>query len=367
MYGGDEPMHGNDPTQGIELCSVVELMFSLETMLPITGDLAFADHLELIAYNALPAQTTEDYNHRQYFQCANQVLVSRARRNFYEEDGHGNTDLCFGLLTGYPCCTCNMHQGWPKLVQNLWYATPDAGLAALLYAPSEVEATVADGVRVRIIEETRYPFEETVQFKIEPEKPVSFPLRLRLPDWTARARITINDQPAEPTVRGRELTLQRRWGKGDTVKVLFPAEVRTSRWVENSVAIQRGPLVYALRIEEEWRNVKNSDQWGGYLEVHPGTPWNYGLLDSAVKDPNKAFEFHRKEEWPEYPWTLASAPVELRAPAKRIPEWQLYNHKAGPLPHSRPQTHLQDQPAETVTLVPYGCTRLRITEFPVIK
>lgn len=71
MYGGDEPMHGNDPTQGVELCSVVEMMFSLETMLAITGDLELADRLERIAFNALPPQTTEDFRHRQYFQSAN--------------------------------------------------------------------------------------------------------------------------------------------------------------------------------------------------------------------------------------------------------------------------------------------------------
>jgi uncharacterized protein len=194
MYGADEPMHGLQPTQGVELCSVVEMMFSLETMLPIAGDLDFADHLEKIAYNALPAQIREDFSTRQYFQCANQVLATRARRNFYEEDYHGSTDLCFGLLTGYPCCTCNMHQGWPKLVQNLWYATADGGLAALVYGPSEVNWTVAGGMPVRILEETDYPFEETVRFRIQPEEPVAFPLRLRVPGWARSATARLNGE-----------------------------------------------------------------------------------------------------------------------------------------------------------------------------
>jgi hypothetical protein len=174
--GGDEPMHGNNPTQGIEFCSVVEFMFSLETMLAINGDMDFADHLERIAYNALPAQATEDFRQHQYFQCANQVLVTRARRNFFEEDWHGGTDACFGLVNGFPCCTCNMHQGWPKLVQNLWHATPDGGLAALVYAPSEVSATVRGDIAVRVTEETTYPFEESVRFRIQLAKDAPFPL-----------------------------------------------------------------------------------------------------------------------------------------------------------------------------------------------
>lgn len=366
MYGGDEPMHGNQPVQGVEFCSVVELMFSLETMLPITGDLQFADHLELIAYNALPAQSTEDFNHRQYFQCANQVMVTRARRNFYEDDGHGGTDLPFGLVTGYPCCTCNMHQGWPKLVQSLWHATPDNGLAALVYAPCEVEWQ-AGGTRVKITEETSYPFEETVRFRIEPDKEAAFPLKLRVPNWATGVDLRINGEH-QPAPASRPLIeIVRTWKKGDAVTVSFSAKIKTSRWVENSVAVERGPLVYALRIEEDWRFVKNEDPWGDYYEVHPKSPWNYGLLESAVNDPEKGIALARNAAALGYPWTLKGAPIELRTRARRIPEWQLYNHQAGPLPHSRPQSHLQNAPAEDVVLLPYGATRLRITEFPVVR
>lgn len=368
MYGGDEPMHGPDPTQGIELCSVVELMYSLETMVGITGDLDFADQLEWIAYNALPAQTTEDYKHRQYFQCANQVLLTRARRNSYEEDNHGGTDPVFGLLTGYPCCTCNMHQGWPKLVQHLWVATPDAGLAALVYGPSEVTWKAGDGVAVKIKEETNYPFEETVRFRIEPEKPVNFPLVLRVPAWATSTKVLLNGKEWEG--RGgteRLLKIAREWKAGDEVVISFGAQVKTSRWVENSVAVERGPLLYALRIEEEWKEVQNSDRFGNYLEIFPKSPWNYGLLDAAVAKPEEGFQFAKAEKKAAYPWTKENAPLELRTKGKRIPEWTIYNHRAGPLPHSAPQRHLENVPGNDIVLIPYGCTKLRITEFPVVK
>jgi len=133
MYGADEPLHGTNPVQGIEFCSIVEEMFSLETILTITGDMAFADHLEKIAYNALPTQASDDFTSRQYFQAANQVELTDKLQTSYETLVHGRTDFVFGTLTGYPCCTSNMHQGWPKYVQNLWYATADGGVAALLY------------------------------------------------------------------------------------------------------------------------------------------------------------------------------------------------------------------------------------------
>ena len=126
MFSGDEAIHGNDPTQGIELCEIVEYMYSLEVMYRITGNPRFAEKLERVAFNALPAQTTDDYMARQYFQQVNQISVMERASNF--DVNHSGLDGCFGLLTGYPCCTSNMHQGWPKFTQNLWYATPE-GLA----------------------------------------------------------------------------------------------------------------------------------------------------------------------------------------------------------------------------------------------
>lgn len=369
MYGGDEPMHGNAPTQGIELCSVVEMMFSLETMLGISGDLDFADQLEWIAYNALPAQTTEDYRSRQYFQCANQVLITRARRNFYEEEYHRGTDLCFGLLTGYPCCTCNMHQGWPKFVQTLWLGTPDGGLAAMVYGPSAVTTKLPDGSTIRLVEETDYPFEEAVTIRLELRKQTMFPLHFRVPSWAeGQARIEVNGTvvSSDPGQR-RTIRLNRTWKNGDVVRLQFPARVRISRWAENSVAVERGPLVYALRIEEDWKHVAGSDAYGDYFEVHPVGPWNFGILESAVANPGASFEFVRTDRRPDYPWTLKHASLALKVSGKRIPEWQLYSNMPGPLPHSRPWTTLENQEPQKLTLIPYGCTRLRITEFPVVR
>jgi hypothetical protein len=369
MYGADEPMHGNSPTQGVEFCSVVEMMFSLEAMLGITGDMDFADHLELIAYNALPTQSTEDFRNRQYFQCANQVMVTRARRNFYEEDWHGNTDLVFGMLNGYPCCTCNMHQGWPKFVQNLWYGTPDGGLAAVVYGPCEVSTKLADGTPVKLIEETSYPFEEQIRVRLEMPKASTFPLSFRVPHWAKQTRVGVNGQPAQYQTANREIRVQRSWNVGDTITLEFDAEVQVNRWVENSVAVERGPLLYALRIEEDWKQVPQTDQFGSFFEIRPLSPWNYGLTEDMIKDHARAFELRKPNPLApaDYPWTLQKAPLALKAQAKRIPEWQLYNHMAGPLPHSRPPNHLEKSPTEEITLIPYGCTKLRITEFPVVK
>lgn len=368
MYGGDELLHGNNPTQGSELCTAVELMFSLEEMTKITGDLSFVDHLERIAFNALPTQLTDDFMARQYFQQANQVDVSHCIHNF--DITHSESDLVYGLLTGYPCCTSNFHQGWPKFVQNLWYSTSDGGLAALAYSPCRVTAQ-AGGQEVTIEERTRYPMEGNIKLLISLHSPASFPLYLRIPSWTKNASVTVNGSPVEASAPGSVTVISREWSDGDIVELSFPMKVTTDTWYENSISVERGPLVYALEIQEEWvRKDNSSDPIHGefYWEVHPKSPWNYGLVD--FDDPEEAFDVtvdERKLDSNWY-WNLESAPIVITAKAKRIPYWTLYNGMTGPIPYSRMYGNpvIRDKREETIRLIPYGCTTLRISEFPVI-
>ena len=329
MYGGDELLHGNNPTQGSELCSAVELMFSLEEMVRITGDLSFVEHLERVAFNALPTQLTDDFMARQYFQ-----------------------------------------QGWPKFVQNLWYSTPDGGLAALAYSPCRVTA-MAGGQEVTIEERTRYPMEGNIKLLVSLHSPASFPLHLRIPSWTENASVTVNGSPVEASAPGSVTVISREWADGDVVELSFPMKVTTDKWYENAISVERGPLVYALEIQEEWVKKDNSfDPVHGefYWEVHPKSPWNYGLVD--FDDPAEAFEVTVDETKlaSDWYWSLESAPIVITAKAKRIPYWTLYNGMAGPVPYSRMYGNpvIRDKNVETVRLIPYGCTTLRISEFPVI-
>jgi hypothetical protein len=358
MFSGDEMLHGTDPTHGIETCAVVEYLHSLETLLPITGRVDHADRIERVAYNALPAALSPRFAGRHYYQSPNEIACSRGYRNF--STPYADATMV-GLRTGYPCCTANLHQGWPKLVAHLWMATPDGGLAAVVYGPCTVRARVGSGVAVRFTEDTAYPFEESVRLAYDGPAGTAFPLELRIPTWAVGAAAAVNGEPLAAAMPGTMLRVERAWRPGDRVVLTLPMPLAVSRWHEQSAAIERGPLVFALRRREHWAAAGGTPPYADY-EITTDEPWNYGLLEKDLAAGEAAFALERLPV-ADQPWTADAAPLVLRARARRIAEWQPYGPATGPLPWSPGDSSAAD---EDVVLVPYGCTKIRIAEFPTV-
>ncbi len=361
MFSADEHYAGLDPSQGVELCAVVESMFSLEQALAILGDPLLADRLEKISYNAQPATFSGDMWSHQYDQQPNQVLCSYEKRDW---TSNGNESNLFGMDVNFGCCTANMHQGWPKFVSSLWMATADDGLVAVSYAPNEVKTTVKGNIPVSIVEETEYPFRDEIRFTVNPQRTSQFTLKLRIPAWAGNARLTVNGKAVSGVKAGTFHAIDRQWQKGDRVILKLPMEVRASRRQNNSVVVERGPLVYSLKIGEDWRRtqakMKNpaiapAVDW----EIHPTSAWNYAL----ALDPQKPAVDVIEKGIGKMPFSAEGAPIELKVKGRRLPQWTLVNGSAGPLPVS-PVT--SNEPEETLTLIPYGSAKLRITVFPLL-
>jgi hypothetical protein len=355
IFTGDEHYAGKEPTQGTELCAVVEYMFSLENLMQLFGDPAFGDRLEKIAYNALPATFTGDMLQHQYDQQVNQVLCTIAKRHW---TNNGNASNIFGLEPNYGCCTANQHQGWPKFVANLWMAIPDGGLAAVAYGPCRVQGLVRGDQKVTIDVETEYPFDETITARISIEKPAVFPLKFRIPIWADTGTLKVNGSSVSVTA-GTFHVVEREWKNGDVVELNFPMKVVVERRFSDSVTILRGPLVYSLKIGERWEVIREDPYCPDYA-VYPTTPWNYGLL---IDPENPHVEVVRKGLG-DVIYSSDTAPIEIYVNGRQIPEWQLVDNQAGPLPKSPVKSTM---PLERLTLIPYGCAKLRITEFPLLE
>ena len=357
MFSCDEHLAGLDPSQGSELCSVVEFMFSLEQSLAILGDPALGDRLERLAFNALPGTFTDDMWAHQYDQQPNQVECSLHRKPWTTNGPESNV---FGLEPNFGCCTANFHQGWPKFAASLFMLSHDDGLVAAAYSPCEVRTTVQN-TPLHVKEETEYPFRGTIRLTLNPVSPLSFALRLRIPAWASGATIQVNGKPEPPPEPNTFARVQRTWNAGDVVEIKFPLKPRTSKWFNNSVAVERGPLVFSHGIGESWVKLGDRGMTADW-QVFPTTAWNYAI---AV-NPEDAADSVSVSEAPlsERPFTAKPAPVELRVKARKVASWRAEDGAANPVP---PSPVSSDQPEESIAMVPYAAAKLRITAFPQLK
>jgi hypothetical protein len=345
---------------------VVETMFSLEQMLRMWGEGDHADRLERLAYNLLPATLTAEMTAHQYHQQANQVLATIAQREWTQA---GDDCTIFGLEPNFGCCTANLHQGWPKLARSLWMERPNGGLAAVVHGPSRV-AWPVQGREVVIEAATDYPFGETIRYVVRSDAAVAFPLQLRRPGWCGEPEVSLNGSRVDLPTEDGSFVLDRTWRDGDEVSLRLPMQVRAIPRSRQAIGIALGPLVLAYSPGEVWQRLPGSVAFGDW-EVRPRRSWNMAL---AV-DPEGIEGVARVERFGvgSVPFGLRTGPpphgvdgvpLKVWLPGRPVPEWGLERDSAAPPPTAPLEDHALAQP---IPLVPYGCARLRIAEFPTAR
>ncbi|MFH0945455.1 MAG: beta-L-arabinofuranosidase domain-containing protein, partial [Planctomycetota bacterium] len=263
MFGGDENCRRGHtgPRQAVETCGMVEMMLSAEQLVSITGDPLWADRCEDVAFNSLPAALTPDLKALRYLTAPNMVLSDRQSKSPELQNGgpmlHMNPHE-------HRCCQHNWGHGWPYYAEHLFYATPDQGVAAVLYSDCRLEVRVGDGTRVSIDENTHYPFDGRVELVVETPRPVGFPLYLRIPSWCADPLLEIDGKPAAVRADpGQYIRIQREWRGRQVVVLTLPMEISIREWTGNhgSVSVDRGPLTYSLKIGEQYVREGGTDEW----------------------------------------------------------------------------------------------------------
>ncbi|MCR5359526.1 MAG: glycoside hydrolase family 127 protein [Thermoguttaceae bacterium] len=400
MFGGDENTRLGyiDPRQGIETCAIFEQMTSDMIMLRITGDSFWADQCEDVAFNTAPAAVMPDFKALRYITSPNQTVSDHLNHNPGINNGGP-------MMTMNPfssrCCQHNHSHGWPYYVENLWMATPDGGLAAVLYGANSVTAKVADGREVTIAEETRYPFDEKIDFTVQVAEPTTFPLYFRIPKWAKKMSLSLNGEVLgvaaddtlpdfgrvfesnEAGVRGDTwFKVVRSWKRGDRVSLSVPMSFQWRRWQQNknSVSLNYGPLTFSLKIKERyeqilgtsegvamgdssWQEGADPAEWPAF-DILPDSDWNYGLINPDSVDPEELSL--QRRPWPadQFPWSVDAVPCSVKLKAKKIPGWQIDRYRlTAPLPLNP----ASEEPIEEVEMIPMGAARLRLSALPTLR
>jgi hypothetical protein len=374
MFGADENARPgyDDPHQAVELCGMVEQLGSNGMMMSLTGDPKWAANSEDVAFNTLPAALMPNYKALRYLTAPNMVVSDAA--NHAPGLDNGGPFLLMNPFSSR-CCQHNHSSAWVNYLEGTWMATQDNGLAALMFSQGKVKAKVGDGSEVTVDTETKYPFQDSVKMKVNTTKPVAFPLYILIPGWAESATLSV-DGHSYSTEPGKYVEVLRTWKPGDSVTIHLPMRATVKTWerMKDSVSVEYGPLTFSLKIDEQyhevdglsnamgdsgWQPGADTSKWPTY-EILPASSWNYGLVERP------RFRVV-KRAWPkdDYPFTLEGAPVELVTTGKQIASWTLDDHKlAGTLPQS---PVADNAPNHSLTLVPMGSARLRISAFPTVK
>jgi hypothetical protein len=347
------------------------------------GEAHWADRIEQMIFNALPGAVTKDFKQLQYFSSANQILASSTACPRIAP-----ARMSYRAAHETPCCSGNVNRAMPNYVTRMWMRM-EGGLAATLFGPSEVSVDI-NGQRVTIVEETDYPFRETISFKIKMAKPAAFAFGLRIPEWCDAAQVKINGKPSGEAVKaGTFSVLKREFRDGDAVELQLPMNIRLKEWFDgNAASVERGPLVYSLKIDEKRveserdpeaiRRVLKGNNIQGFpaVEFFPASEWRFGIEAKNSPDTFKVIESPMQEN----PFLRDSAPVKIEVPVRTFPQWEAdwkpvlepppADLKLNPKNPAALPDKTQMEPAneiKTVTFVPYGSTHLRLTTPPLIK
>lgn len=363
IFAADEYLAGLEAIRGTELCLVVESMYSSSYLYQVFGDPKYVERAEKQAYNSLPATISGDMWSHQYLQQQNQVSARDMSPNPFPADGSYSN--VFGLEPNYPCCTVNHPQGFPKFISHAILASVDQkSLTQVYYGPLAVKTTLSGvGAAVSINVDTNYPFSDNVKTTITTDKPFDF--YVRVPSWVnKRATIKVGNAAARAFSPDSTTRLQKISVRAGTtvISLVLSADITIETRLHGSVAVHRGPFNYALdlpRTSKLLQTTYAAEPRASDYQFDPTTNWNWAIDPSTLKfNPAPSNT------------TLKSPIFDSGAPPLSITvqgcpvTWEL----AGSVFTNPPPENATCIGEKTqLTLIPYGATKLRISEFPVVS
>jgi hypothetical protein len=245
-----------------EYCAMLELRNSFIFAFQKTGLITFADRAEKLTFNAMmgarnPEGTAITYSKGDncYVLDGNEYhgLKKQANPRFKYSPTHSDPAVC---------CIPNYARNYSYWMDYMWLMDGD-DLVAGLYGPAELRTSIKS-IPVEVISETKYPFEDQILLRINPEESVDFRLKLRKPNWTNR--MTVSAAGAEIQHEDEFVVVHKNWQKGDQISIEMEYDTELKKF-NDSYYLQRGPLVFAYSIPHREKTIKTYDR-SGFRDYH---------------------------------------------------------------------------------------------------
>jgi DUF1680 family protein len=289
-----------------ETCAAIGMALWNHRMFLLSGDGKYADVLEREVYNGLLSG------------------VSLAGDRFFYVNPLGSVGSHHRVpWFDCSCCPTNVVRYLPAIGERAW-ARRGNGVWSVLYL-GNTTSVVLDGGKVRLDEETRYPWDGDIRITVEPEKPFTFDLHLRVPGWCKHPfRLTVNGEESQARSEHGYVTVSREWKSGDVVTLHLPmpvervhADPRVKADV-GRVALQRGPVVFCLEGVDNGGQVRSLALPGdARLESH----FEKDLLGGVVVVTGEALAVTRPDD------QFVTRPVKFKA----VPYYAWDNRAPGPM------------------------------------
>ncbi len=259
-----------------ETCAAISMVYLNQRMFLLHGDSKYIDCLERTLYNGVISGMSVDGGR---FFYPNPLACDGKYK--FNNGGSMERQPWFGCA----CCPSNLCRFIPS-VPGYVYAVRGSDLYVNLFMGNTSTVNVG-GKNVTLRTETQYPWDGDVAIRVEKTTGKQFRMLVRIPGWvrgqvvpgdlysfsdgkTTAYTVTVNGQKVTGELQNGYLAIDRRWSKGDEVRLHFdmtPRTVTANAKVEadrGRIAVERGPLVYCA----EWPD-NNFDVFGFVLPKQP--------------------------------------------------------------------------------------------------
>ncbi len=234
-----------------ETCAAIANVYWNNRMFLLHGDSKYIDVLERTLYNGLLSGVSLSGN--KFFYPNPLASMGQHQRSAW-----------FSCA----CCITNMTRFLPS-VPGYVYAQNGNQLYVNLFMSNVSTLTIPAAGKVKLTQQTEYPWKGKINLKVEPEKSSEFSIEIRIPGWAKQQpvpgnlyhfasqvqntiNILVNGKKVTYTMEKGYAVLKRKWAKGDQISFELPMEtqkVLANEKVKDDkgrLALQRGPLVYCL-------------------------------------------------------------------------------------------------------------------------